>query len=87
MKMVFALFKIQKIQGIQYLQSKIYDIKMISFEKEISLYDKEIYFIKKFSELCDIILFGLSLRIPVILEDEAGQGKQTAIHYIIWQKN
>ena len=55
---------------------------MISFEKEISLYDKEIYFTKKFSELCDTILFGLSLRIPVILEGEAGQGKQTAIHYM-----
>ena len=37
-----------KIQGNQYLQSKIYNINMISFEKEISLYDKEIYFTKNF---------------------------------------
>ena len=58
---------------------------MISFEKEISLYDKEIYFTKKFSELCDTILFGLSLRIPIILEGEAGQ--ENKLQYIIWQKN
>jgi len=32
--------------------------------------------------MCDIILFGLSLKLPIILEGEAGQGKQTAIHYM-----
>ena len=36
-----------KIQGNQYLQSRIYKIKMLSFQKEISLYDKEIFFTKK----------------------------------------
>ena len=71
-----------KFEGNQYLQSKIFKIKMLSFKKEIQLYDKEIFFTKKFSELCDTILFGLSLRLPVILEGEAGQGKQTAIHYM-----
>ena len=55
---------------------------MLSFEGQINLYDKEIFFTKKFSEICDVLLFGLCLKIPVILEGEAGQGKQTAIHYI-----
>ena len=32
--------------------------------------------------MCDVILFGLSLDLPIILEGEAGQGKQTAIHYM-----
>jgi MoxR-like ATPase len=32
--------------------------------------------------MCDIILFGLSLKLPIILDGEKGQGKQTAIHYI-----
>ena len=71
-----------KYNGIQYLQSKIFKIKMLSFAKVINLYDKEIFFTKKFSEICDVILFGLSLKIPIILEGEAGQGKQTAIHYM-----
>ena len=39
-------------------------------------------FTKKFSEMCDIILFELSLKLPIILEGEEGQGKQTAIHYM-----
>ena len=68
--------------GCQYLQSKIFEIKMLSFAREIELYDERIFFTKKFSEICDIILFGLSLKIPIILEGESGQGKQTAIHYI-----
>lgn len=55
---------------------------MLSFQQNIELYDKEIYFTKKFSEICDTILFALSLKIPIILEGEAGQGKQTAIHYM-----
>jgi len=71
-----------KFEGNQYLQSKIFKIKMLSFQEEIQLYDKEIFFTKKFSEVCDTILFGLSLRLPVILEGEAGQGKQTAIIYM-----
>ena len=71
-----------KYNGIQYLQSKIFKLKMLSFEKDINLYDKEIFFTKKFSEICDVILFGLCLKIPIILEGEAGQGKQTAMHYM-----
>ena len=43
---------------------------------------KKYFLQKKFSELCDTILFGLSLRIPIILEGEVGQGKQTAIRYV-----
>ena len=66
-------------KGNQYLQSKIFNLKMFSFQKNIELYDKDIFFTKKFSEMCDTILFALSLRIPIILE---GQGKQTAIHYM-----
>lgn len=55
---------------------------MHCFERKIEINDKNIYFTKKFSEICDIILFGLSLKIPFILEGESDQGKQTAIHYI-----
>ena len=69
-------------QGIQYLESKIYKLKMFSYQNAIELYDKKIFFTKKFSEICDVLHFGLSLKIPVILEGEAGQGKQTAIHYL-----
>ena len=81
-------FETIKRGGNAYLKSKIFNIEMMSFEKEIDLdnleikENKEIFFTKKFSEICDVILFGLSMRIPVILEGEAGQGKQTAIHYI-----
>ena len=71
-----------KKKGHQYLKSKIYKLEMLSFQDRISLYDKKIFFTKKFSEMCDIILFGLSLRLPIILEGETGQGKQTAIHYM-----
>ena len=39
-------------------------------------------YFKKFSEISDVLHFGLSLKISVILEGEAGQGKQTAIHYL-----
>jgi len=77
-------FEILKENGLQYLRSKIFKIKMISLSSkiEIEINDKNIFFTKKFSEICDIILFGLSLKIPIILEGESGQGKQTAIHYI-----
>ncbi len=37
-----------KIQGNQYFQSKIYKIKMLSFQNNIELYDKQIFFTKKF---------------------------------------
>ena len=74
--------EISREKSEQYLQSKIYKVKMRSFEKKINLNDKNIFFTKKFSELCDVLLFGLSLGLPIILEGEAGQGKQTAIHYI-----
>ena len=75
-------FEVTKENGIRFLQSKMLKIKMQSFKKKIELYDKNIFFTKKFSEMCDIILFGLSLKLPIILEGEAGQGKQTAIHYM-----
>ena len=75
-------FEISKEKGSQFLKSNIFKIKMLSFQKKIELYDKKIFFTKKFSEMCDIILFGLSLKLPIILEGEAGQGKQTAIHYM-----
>ena len=44
------------------------------------------YFLQKNIQKCVILyyldLFGLSLKLPIILEGEAGQGKQTAIHYM-----
>ena len=41
---------------------------------------KNIYFTKKFSEICDLIHFVCTLHIPLILEGETGQGKKTAIN-------
>ena len=41
---------------------------------------KNIYFTRKFAEICDLIHFSCSLNIPLILEGEAGQGKKTAIN-------
>ena len=40
------------------------------------------YFGNKFSEICDIILIGLSIGFPIILEGENGQGKQIIILYM-----
>lgn len=40
------------------------------------------YIGNKFSEICDIILIGLSIGFPIILEGENGQGKQIAILYM-----
>ena len=68
--------------GIQYLESKIYKLKMFSYQKAIELYDKKIFLQKYFHEIC-VLHFGLSLKIPVILEDDTGQGKQTTIHYLV----
>ena len=55
---------------------------MFSFKNDINLNDEKIYLAKKFSEVCDIILFGLSIGFPIILEGENGQGKQIAILYM-----
>ena len=55
---------------------------MLSFEEEVSLYEKEIFFIKKFINYVTQFYFGLSLRLPIILVGETGQGKQTSIHYM-----
>ena len=41
---------------------------------------KNIYFTKKFSEICDLIHFSCTLHIPLILEGENGQGKKTAVN-------
>ena len=53
-----------------------YDYKNNDF-KEIF---KNVYFTRKFAEICDLIHFSCSLHIPLILEGEMGQGKKTAIH-------
>ena len=68
----------------QYFRSIIFDVKMHSFQRDIRdiEFDKEIIFTKNISEICDTILFALSLRIPIIIEGEEGQGKQTAINYM-----
>ena len=41
---------------------------------------KNIYFTRKFAEICDLIHFSCTLNIPLILEGETGQGKKTAIN-------
>ena len=41
---------------------------------------KNIYFTRKFAEICDLIHFSCSLYIPLILEGDTGQGKKTAIN-------
>ena len=41
---------------------------------------KNVYFTRKFAEICDLIHFSCSLHIPLILEGDAGQGKKTAIN-------
>lgn len=41
---------------------------------------KNIYFSRKFAEICDLIHFSCSLNIPLILEGETGQGKKSAIN-------
>ena len=41
---------------------------------------KNIYFTRKFAEICDLIHFSCSLHIPLILEGDTGQGKKTAIN-------
>ena len=65
------------------------DNKIISKRTELVYYYKNynyqeifknIYFTRKFSEICDLIHFSCSLHIPLILEGELGQGKKTAIN-------
>ena len=53
-----------------------YDYKNFSIEEIF----KNIYFTRKFGEICDLIHFSCSLHIPLILEGEIGQGKKTAIN-------
>ena len=79
--------------GIQYIQSKITKLEYISLNyksfKNEELIDNEIFkneyrivFTKKFSEMCDLIHFGIVTDTPIIFEGEPGQGKQTAIKYV-----
>ena len=75
-------FKIIEEWKINYLSSKFYGMKLYSYNQEMEIEDYNIYFTKKFSELCDVLYFGLVTRTPVILEGESGIGKQTAINYI-----
>ena len=42
--------------------------------------NRNIFFTKKFSEICDLIHFSFCSKTPLILEGEVGQGKKTAIH-------
>ena len=56
-----------KIKGNQYLQSKIYKLKMLSFQNEIGLYNKKIFFTKKFSEICDNIVISKSTKVDDLL--------------------
>ena len=48
------------------------------------IFDNEsrIVFTRKFSEMCDLIHFGIVTDTPIIFEGEPGQGKQTAIKYV-----
>ena len=43
---------------------------------------KKIHFNHQFIEIIDIILFGLSISIPIILEGYYEKGKKTGIYYI-----
>ena len=49
---------------------------------EINEIFKHIFFTKKFSEICDLIHFSISTKVPLLLEGENGQGKKTAINLI-----
>lgn len=39
---------------------------------------KNIYFTRKFAEICDLIHFSCSLHIPLILEGDTGQGRKNS---------
>ena len=75
-------FIIKEEGKIKYLSSKFYGMKLYSHNQNIEIDDYNIYFTKKFAELCDGLYFSLVTRTPVILEGESGIGKQTAIYYI-----
>jgi MoxR-like ATPase len=75
-------FIIKEEGKINYLSSKFYGMKLYSHNQNIEIDDYNIYFTKKFAELCDVLYFSLVTRTPVILEGESGIGKQTAIYYI-----
>ena len=62
------------------LRSRI--TKLIISVPNIQEIDKDIAFTTPFSEMVEIIHFGLVNNIPVILEGMPGQGKQTSINYI-----
>jgi len=72
-------FIIKEEGKINYLSSKFYGMKLYSHNQNIEIDDYNIYFTKKFAELCDVLYFSLVTRTPVILEGESGIGKQTAI--------
>ena len=57
-------------------------MKLYTYNQEMEIEDYNIYFTKKFAELCDVLYFSLVTRTPIILEGESGIGKQTAINYI-----
>ena len=75
-------FIIKQERKINYLSSKFYGMKLYSHNPNIEIDDYDIYFTKKFAELCDVLYFSLVTRTPIILEGESGIGKQTAIFYI-----
>ena len=77
--------------GIYYIKSKITNLEYRTLNDKLNENDNEennikkkyrIVFTRKFSEMCDLIHFGITTDTPIIFEGEPGQGKQTAIKYI-----
>jgi hypothetical protein len=75
-------FIIKEEGKINYLSSKFYGMKLYSYNQNMEIDNYNIYFTKKFAELCNVLYFSLVTRTPIILEGESGIGKQTAIYYI-----
>ena len=71
--------------NIEYEENKIISKRTelkydYNYKEDPKILFKNIYFTKKFSEICDLIHFACSLNVPLILEGDNGQGKKTAIN-------
>ncbi|KAK8841092.1 hypothetical protein M9Y10_027933 [Tritrichomonas musculus] len=73
-------FLITNKDGFQVLESKITGLHIHS--TSVNDVDLNVAYTPTFVDMLDIIHFGISAKIPVILEGNAGQGKQKAIEYV-----
>jgi MoxR-like ATPase len=71
---------IDEEEGVKGLRSKI--TQLIIKSPLVNEKEKDIAFTNQFSEMVEIIHFGLANNVPVILEGMPGQGKQLCINYI-----